>query len=122
MPRVQKVNLNEKFSRVPELYSPRIVALVNDHSVKLSRIKGDFVWHRHENEDELFLVVKGKLTIKLRDEDLELRPGELVVIPKGVEHCPTAEQECHVVLFEPQTTLNTGNVRNERTVKELDWV
>ncbi|HET8851485.1 MAG TPA: cupin domain-containing protein, partial [Ktedonobacteraceae bacterium] len=84
--------------------------------------KGEFVWHQHENEDELFLVVKGHLLIKLRDRDIHLKEGEFVIIPKGVEHLPIAEEEVHVLLLEPKSTLNTGNVQNERTVTDLDWV
>jgi mannose-6-phosphate isomerase-like protein (cupin superfamily) len=122
MPSIQKINLAQKFAKVPDTYSPRIVAQVNDHAVKLSRVLGDFVWHKHENEDEMFLVTKGKLVIKLRDGDLVLEPGEFAVIPKGVEHCPVSEEECHVVLFEPKDTISTGDVRNEMTVLEPEWV
>ena len=89
--------------------------------VKLAKLKGEFVWHQHEKEDELFLVIKGKLLIKLRDRDLWLNEGEFVVIPKGVEHCPVAEEEVHVMLLEPKSTLNTGDQQNERTV-EAQWI
>ncbi len=119
---VRKVNLAKKFAQIPDIYSPRLVGEVNDCAVKLSKVLGDFVWHKHDNEDELFLVTKGKLTIKLRDGNVALGPGEFAIIPRGVEHCPVSEEETHVVLFEPKTTLNTGDVRNERTVDELDWV
>jgi len=89
--------------------------------VKLARVKGEFIWHKHENEDELFLVVKGTLVIKLRDRDLTVRAGQFVIIPRGVEHLPMAEQEVHLLLLEPKSTLNTGDVRNERTV-EPEWI
>jgi mannose-6-phosphate isomerase-like protein (cupin superfamily) len=95
---------------------------LNDSHVKLVKIKGEFVWHQHEREDELFLVVKGRLLIKLRDGEIRLDEGEFVVIPRGVEHMPVAEEEVHVVLLEPKSTLNTGNVRNDRTVEELERI
>ena len=116
------VSLAKAFARFEDHWSPKIVAELNDSYVKLAKIKGEFVWHRHDNEDELFLVVKGKLLIKLRDRDLHVNEGEFVVIPKGVEHVPIAEDEVHLMLIEPKTTLNTGNVRNERTVAELERI
>lgn len=117
---IQKVNLAEKFASFSDTWSPKIVGEVNDFHVKMSKVLGDFVWHKHENEDELFLVVKGQLRIKLRDQDdVVLNPGEFVVIPRGVEHNPVAKEETHVLLFELAGTLNTGNVQNERTVKNL---
>ncbi len=119
---IEKVNLAEKFATFTDPWSPRVAGEVNDFQVKLVKLQGEFVWHQHENEDELFLVVKGDLTIKLRDKDIELSEGEFVVIPRGVEHLPVAEAEVHVLLFEPKTTLNTGNVENERTVKDLKQV
>ena len=119
---VRKVNLTEMFGRFQDQWSPKIVGEVNDNLVKLVKLKGEFVWHHHEREDELFLVVKGKLRLKLRDRggDVVLGPGEFAIIPHGVEHLPIAEEETHVLLFEPNSTLNTGNLRNERTVPELD--
>jgi len=115
------VRLEDAFTRIPEFWSPRIAGEINDSYVKLARLKGEFVWHHHDVEDELFLVLKGKLVIRLRDRDLVIHPGEFVVIPHGVEHCPVAEEEVHVLLLEPKTTLNTGQVRNERTV-EAGWL
>lgn len=115
------VRLEDAFTRIPEFWSPRIAGEINDSYVKLARLKGKFVWHHHEVEDELFLVLKGRLVIRLRDRDLVINPGEFVVIPHGVEHCPVAEAEVHVLLLEPKTTLNTGQVRNERTV-EAGWL
>ena len=117
---IRKVNLAELFGRFQDLWSPKVVGTVNDSLVKLVKLKGEFVWHHHEKEDELFLVVKGKLRLKLRDKDLVLGPGEFAIIPHGVEHLPVADEETHVLLFEPTSTLNTGNVRNERTVPELE--
>lgn len=119
---VSKINLADKFARFHEVYKPQIAGELNDSYLKLVKIKGEFVWHQHENEDELFWVVKGRLLVKLRDGDIWLEPGEFVIIPRGVEHCPFAEQETQVVLLEPKTTLNTGDVQNERTVSKLDWV
>ena len=113
---MDKVNLAQKFSMFNEYWSPKIVGEINDSHVKLVKLKGEFVWHHHEAEDELFLVVKGKLLIKLRDQDILLEEGEFVIIPRGVEHLPVAEEEAQVLLLEPKTTLNTGNVDNERTV------
>jgi mannose-6-phosphate isomerase-like protein (cupin superfamily) len=118
------INLAAKFAAFADLWSPRIVGELNGQHVKLAKLKGEFVWHQHENEDELFLVVKGRLVIKLRPprSDLHLGEGEFAIIPRGVEHLPVAEDECHVLLFEPASTLNTGNVRNERTVAKLDRI
>jgi mannose-6-phosphate isomerase-like protein (cupin superfamily) len=118
---MEKVNLAQKFSLFNEFWSPKIAGELNDSYVKLAKLRGEFVWHQHEAEDELFLVVKGKLLIKLRDRDIWLEEGEFVIIPQGVEHMPVAEDEVHVVLIEPKTTLNTGNVQNERTVGE-QWI
>ena len=98
----------------------KIVGEVNDSLVKLTKLQGEFVWHHHDLEDELFLVVKGRLRLKLRDKELVLGPGEFAIIPHGVEHLPIADEETHVLLFEPKSTLNTGNIHNERTVAQLD--
>lgn len=119
---IEKVNLAQKFDLFDEYWSPRIAGELNDSYVKLVKLKGEFVWHQHDNEDELFLVVKGHLTIKLRDRDVELDAGEFVIIPRGVEHLPVAEEEVQVLLLEPKSTLNTGNVQSERTVAELKRV
>lgn len=114
------VNLSEKLSRVKEYWSPKIVGEVNDSYVKLVKFKNEFVWHHHENEDEMFLVLQGRMRMKFRDRDVIVSPGEFIIVPKGVEHKPVAEEEVHVMLFEPKTTLNTGNVRNERTLATLE--
>lgn len=116
-----KVNLAESFARFDDYWSPKIVAELNGQHVKLAKLRGEFIWHSHEREDELFLVVKGSLTIKLRDEeDVVLHEGEFFVVPRGVEHLPVAEEEAHVLLFEPASTLNTGNIENDRTVREME--
>ena len=119
------VNLAEKFSQFRDYYSPKIVGELNDFQVKLVKLKGEFMWHHHDVEDELFMVVKGELHMKLRDgdgreRDETIRPGEFIVVPHGVEHMPYAPEETHIILLEPATTLNTGNIRNERTVAILE--
>ena len=119
---IEKVNLSEKFGLFSEHWSPKIAGEVNDAYVKLVKFRGEFVWHKHEDEDEMFLVVKGSIVIKLRDGDLALGEGEFVIIPRGVEHKPVAETEAHVLLFEPKTVLNTGDVVNERTRPVLERV
>ena len=119
---IKKVRLEEKFNLFADRWSPKIVGEINESYVKLVKLKGEFVWHHHEAEDELFLVVKGSLLIKLRDRDIKLEEGEFVIIPRGVEHLPIAEEEAHVILLEPKTTLNTGDVQNERTVAVLDRI
>ncbi len=116
---MEKVNIKEKFSLFEDRWSPKVIGEVNDSHVKAVKLKGEFVWHHHDDEDELFLVVKGSIVIKLRDRDIRLEEGEFVVIPRGVEHMPVAEEEAHVLLLEPKSTLNTGNVTNDRTVTEL---
>lgn len=119
---LEKKNLQDKFSLINDYYKPRITGELNDNYVKLVKIKGEFVWHHHEKEDELFLVVKGTLQMKLRDKDIEVKEGEFIIIPKGVEHKPVADNEVHLLLIEPKTTLNTGNVENDKTVNNPDWI
>ena len=117
------VNLKDKLRRVREYWSPKIVGDLNDTYVKVVKLRGEFVWHHHEREDELFFVVEGRLRMQLRDGNRDLGPGEFIIVPRGVEHCPKAlTDEVHVVLIEPQTTLNTGNVVNERTVRDLERI
>ena len=113
---MNKVNVRAKLAQIDETWSPRIAGELNDQHVKLVRLKGEFVWHHHEDEDELFYVVKGRLLMRLRDGDITLDEGEFLIVPRGVEHQPVAEEEVHVLLFEPAGTLNTGNVIEERTV------
>ena len=119
---MEKVNLLEKFGRFQELWSPKVAGEVNDFQVKLVKLQGEFIWHHHEREDELFLVVKGRLRIRFRDRDVDLGENEFIVVPRGVEHMPVAEEEAHVILFEPKTVLNTGDVHNERTREVLGRV
>jgi len=115
---METVNLAQKFSLFREHWSPKIVGELNDSYVKIVKLQGEFVWHHHETEDELFLVIKGTLLIKLRDRDIWLREGEFTIIPKGVEHLPVADEEAQVLLLEPKSTLNTGNVQDEYTVAD----
>ncbi|GJM45558.1 MAG: cupin [Gemmatimonadota bacterium] len=113
---MKKVCLQDALARFDEHWSPRILAELNGQHVKVAKLKGEFCWHSHPEEDELFLVLRGELTIRRRDGDVTLSEGEFLVVPRGVEHLPVAKEECHVLLFEPASTLNTGDVRNERTV------
>lgn len=118
---IDVINLTEKFNLFSDQWHPKIAGELNDSYVKLAKVQGEFVWHHHESEDELFLVVKGMLVIKLRERDMMVHEGEFVIIPKGVEHMPVAEEEAWIVLLEPKTTSNTGNVRDEHTV-EAEWI
>ena len=119
---METVNLKEKFTRFSDCWNPRVIGEVNDCQIKAVKLKGEFIWHHHDREDELFLVVKGTLRMKFRDREVLVREGEFVVVPRGVEHLPLAEEEVHVVLIEPKSTLNTGNIVNERTVPELERI
>jgi len=111
------VNLERAFASFSDAWQPHIVGELNGQHVKVAKFRGEFVWHHHDGEDELFLVVRGHLRMQFRDHSVDVAPGEFVIVPRGVEHCPRADDECHVVLFEPATTLNTGNLRNDRTVE-----
>jgi mannose-6-phosphate isomerase-like protein (cupin superfamily) len=113
---MHKINIAAQLESFSEPWSPRIVGELNGQHVKLVKLKGEFVWHHHDQEDELFLVVKGRLRMRFRDREVALDPGEFLIVPRGVDHLPVAEEEVHVLLFEPASTLNTGNVRNERTI------
>ena len=119
---MHKVNLSQKFDQIEEFWSPRIVGELNGQVVKIARIEGEFIWHKHEEQDEFFLVVKGEMVIRLRDRDVDLKEGEFFVVPRGVEHKPTAEEEAHILMFEPAGTLNTGDVRDERTIDEVERI
>lgn len=114
-----KVNLAEKFSLFHEHFSPKIAGALNGQEVKLVKFQGEFVWHHHDHEDELFLIVRGRMTMQLRDGDVELNPGEFLIVPRGVEHCPKADEEVEIILFEPASTRNTGNIENELTAKPV---
>ncbi len=117
---MQTVNLKEKFGKFNDYCNPRLIGEVNDCAVKAVKLKGEFIWHHHDKEDELFLVVKGVLRMKFRDHEAVVKEGEFVIVPHGVEHLPVADEEVHILLLEPKSTLNTGNVINERTVSELE--
>ncbi|AMV29173.1 Cupin domain protein [Gemmata sp. SH-PL17] len=119
---MEKVNLAEKLALISDHWNPRVVGELNGQHVKLVKFRGEFVWHKHDHEDELFLVVNGRFTMEFRDRTVLVSEGEFLVVPRGVEHRPVAEEEVSVLLFEPATTLNTGNVRNERTVERLDRI
>jgi mannose-6-phosphate isomerase-like protein (cupin superfamily) len=119
---LDKINLAEKFSRITEYWKPYIAGELNGQLVKLDKLKGEFVWHHHENEDEMFLVVKGRFRIEFREKTVWLDEGEFIVVPRGVEHKPVADEEAWIVLFEPASTLNTGNVNNQFTMRELEKV
>jgi mannose-6-phosphate isomerase-like protein (cupin superfamily) len=123
---MEKVNLLQKLSLFSDYYSPKIVGEINDSYVKLVKLQGEFVWHHHEVEDELFFVVKGVLRMAIRESGIErevvIHPGEFIIIPHGVEHCPSADEVTHIMLLEPKSTLNTGNVEGERTIHELERI
>ncbi|MEX2088835.1 MAG: cupin domain-containing protein [Bacteroidota bacterium] len=119
---MQKINLEEKFNLFQDQWNPKIVAGLNDHFIKLVKIQGEFLWHHHDNEDELFFVVKGKMLMKFQEGDVEVNEGEMIIVPKGVEHKPVAEQETHIILLEPMATRHTGNVNNVRTRETLEWI
>jgi mannose-6-phosphate isomerase-like protein (cupin superfamily) len=119
---MQTINLKNKFSLFSDYCNPRVIGEVNDCQVKAVKLKGEFIWHHHDNEDELFLVVKGTLRMKFRDREAVVREGEFVIVPRGLEHCPVADEEVHIVLIEPKSTLNTGNITSERTVAQLEQI
>lgn len=114
---MEKVNISAKLGTIAEYWQPKIIGEINESHIKVAKLHGEFLWHMHADEEEMFLVIKGRLTIKFRTRDIVLDEGEFLIIPRGVEHMPVAEHEVHVMLIEPKTTLNTGNVRNERTVE-----
>lgn len=119
---LETINLAEKFSHIREYWKPYIAGELNGQLVKLDKLKGEFIWHQHENEDEMFLVVKGNFRIEFRDKTAHLKEGEFIVVPRGVEHKPVADEECWILLFEPASTLNTGNVEHALTQRHLEKV
>lgn len=119
---IEKVSIKEKLNQFSDYWNPRIVGELNGQHVKLSKFKGEFIWHQHEQEDEMFLVLSGKFIMELRDKTLHLSEGDFVIIPKGTEHKPVAPEEVHVMLFEPASTLNTGNTENELTRQVLEKI
>lgn len=118
----EKINVSEKFSLINDYWNPRIAAELNGQQIKFAKLKGEFIWHKHDNEDEMFFVVKGRLKIEFRDKSVILNENEFLVIPKGVEHKPIAEEEVHLILFEPASTLNTGNILNEMSKNTLEKI
>jgi mannose-6-phosphate isomerase-like protein (cupin superfamily) len=116
------INFRAKLAKFSKHWSPKIIAQMNDYHFKLAKIQGEFVWHSHPETDEVFIVLDGIVRINLRDGEVELRAGEMFVVPKGVEHKPIAEQECHILLVEPAGTVNTGDARGELTVEQLEWI
>ena len=119
---MEKINLLQKFELIEDYWNPRVAGQLNGQEVKLVKFIGEFIWHHHDEEDELFLVVKGSFNMELRDQTIELNEGEMLIVPRGVEHRPVAKEEVWVLLFEPASTLNTGNLVNERTRKELSSI
>ena len=119
---MEKVNLDQKLSLFSDYWNPRIIGELNGQQVKLVKVKGEFMWHHHDHEDELFYVVQGHLTMAFRDKTEIIGPGEMIIVPRGVEHKPMAEEEVHVLLFEPASTLNTGNLQNDRTKNDLQKI
>ena len=119
---MDKIHLVEKFQLFNEYWSPKIIGDLNDSYVKIAKFKGEFTWHTHENEDEMFFIIKGVLTVKFKDRDICLKEGEMIIVPKGTEHMPVALEEVHVLLIEPKSTLNTGNVVSDKTVEILDRI
>jgi mannose-6-phosphate isomerase-like protein (cupin superfamily) len=117
---MEKVNITEKLNQFSDYWNPRIIGELNGQHVKAVKLKGEFIWHHHDNEDELFLVTKGKLKMEFREKTVEIGEGEFIVVPRRIEHRPVADEEVHLLLFEPASTVNTGNVENERTKKQLE--
>jgi mannose-6-phosphate isomerase-like protein (cupin superfamily) len=119
---MQAVNLADKLSKFQDYWNPRVIGEINDCQVKAVKLRGEFIWHHHHTEDELFLVVKGTLRMRFRDHETIVREGEFVIVPHGVEHLPVADEEVHIILLEPKSTLNTGNITNEKTVRQLERI
>jgi len=119
---MDKVNLSDKFARIDEVYKPKLVAQYNDNKILLTRARGDFVWHKHDDTDDLFFVVSGRLVIQLRDRDVELNAGELFVVPRGVEHCPRADPEAEIIVIEPMGTINTGDAEGSSLTAEPERI
>ncbi len=119
---IEVVNLRDKFAKFTDHWRPRVVGELNDTFVKLAKIKGEFVWHHHDEEDELFFIAKGRLLMKFRNREMWINEGEFLIVPRGVEHCPVAPEEVHIMLVEPKSTVNTGNVVSERTVTEFERI
>ncbi len=119
---MKKVNIQKKFKLFNEYWTPKILAECNSNCIKIFKAKGEFDWHKHDDADEFFLVIEGQLTIKFRDKEVVLNQGEFLVVPKGVEHLPCAEQDCYVLLFEPKQVINTGDTVSDKTCEKLEWI
>lgn len=120
---MENINIKEKFSKIDKYWTPYIIGELNGQYVKIAKVKGDFVWHKHENEDELFMVFQGTLLVDFKDKTVELSEGETLIVPKGIDHRPrTNGEEVHILMFEPKSTLNTGNHENDITIKDLEWL
>jgi len=119
---IEKINLEEKFAKFNDYWSPKVIGQLNHQLIKVAKFQGDFVWHSHENEDELFMVIDGSFTMELRDRNIQVKTGELIIIPRGTEHRPVAKEEVSILLFEPNTLINTGDVRNNLTVELPDSI
>ena len=119
---MDKVNLSDKFNLFDEQWTPKIVAELNDSYVKIAKIQGEFTWHKHDNEDEMFFVAEGNLQIHFRDKIVDLSPGEIIVVPKGIEHKPVCSEEVKIMMIEKKTTVNTGDVVNEKTITDVEWI
>ena len=120
--KIEKIIITEKLKKINEHWSPRVIAEMNNYQFKLAKVKDEFIWHKHEDTDETFFVISGRLTIELKEEKVFLEKGEMVVIPRGIEHKPYAEKECEIMLIEPKETVNTGNIVSEMTVKNDQWI
>jgi len=118
----KKININKKFQNFSEFWSPRVIAEMNDYQFKLAKIKGEFIWHTHDDTDEVFIVIEGEMKIELEDDEINLAQGDLFVVPRGIKHKPFAKNECKIMLVEPRGVINTGNVTNELTAKNNDWI
>ena len=118
----KKINLNKKFNKISDHWSPKVIAEMNDYQFKLAKVKDEFIWHKHDNTDEAFIVVNGTLTIEFKTETVMLGPGEMIIVPKGVEHKPRADQECNIMLIEPRGVTNTGDSESEMTAENDVWI
>lgn len=120
--KIEKVNIEEKLNKINDYWNPRIVGELNGQQIKLTKLQGEFIWHKHDDEDEMFFIISGDFVMQLREGSVNVKPGEFIIIPKGVEHKPVANGEVHLMLFEPASTLNTGNVKNEFTKEKLERI
>ena len=120
--KIQKININEKFEKISDYWSPRVIAEMNNYQFKLAKVKDEFIWHKHDDTDETFFVINGNLTIEFRNDKVSLGPGEMIVVPKGIEHKPLASNECEIMLIEPKGVINTGDKENKMTAPNDQWI